>query len=68
MDDFVQPALGPDDWITPRSYRLYVDLPGVGLRENFLGKKIFVSGRTKINQDQLSPKIFNSSYKSAFSG
>jgi len=43
------------------------DLSVAGFREDLFRKKIFVSGIAKINENQLSPEIFDGAYESAFS-
>jgi hypothetical protein len=44
-----------------------LSLSVAGFREDLFRKEIFVSGIPKINQNQFSPEILNSAYKSAFS-
>jgi len=43
------------------------DLSVAGFREDLFRKKIFVSGIAKINENQLSPEIFDGTYESALS-
>jgi hypothetical protein len=44
-----------------------LELSVAGFREDLFWKEILVSGIAKINQNQLSPEIFDGAYESAFS-
>jgi hypothetical protein len=39
-----------------------------GVRQNLVWEQVFVPGRAEIDQNQLSPKIFDCHYKGAFPG
>jgi hypothetical protein len=43
------------------------DLSVAGFREDLFRKEIFVAGIPKINQNQLSPEIFDGAHEGAFS-
>ena len=61
------PAVKGGKYITEAGVTNSLKLPVVGFREDLFGKEILVSGVAKINQNQLSPEIFDGTHESAFS-